>query len=159
MATQHEYMQAWVNLSFSGSFLLAKISEEMEAEFGISIVEQEFLGQVGKAGGEIRMTDLARHTWVSKAAVTKIVDRLEERRLVRREPSPTDRRATQVVLASKGRQLLGRTWKALPGMVETHFAKHLSDGDIKALSQILRKFIDSHGLWDALVTRLRGFNK
>ncbi len=159
MTTEHEYMRAWVNLSFSGQFLLERLNEEMEDGLGISLIEQEFLGQIAKAGGKIRMIDLARHTWVSKAAVTKTVDRHEQRALVQRDPSPSDRRVIQVSLTSQGRRLLTRSRKVLHRFVKSNFANRLSDDEIRRLSRILKKLIESHDLWEALEKRLKGFNR
>jgi DNA-binding MarR family transcriptional regulator len=159
MLTPHEYMQSWVNLTYTGPFLLNQLSTEMEKAFGVSVIEQEFLGQVGKAGGEIRMVDLAHNLWVSKAAVTKIVDRLEARGLVERGPSPMDRRVTNITLTKEGSALLGRSWKLLRSWVEKNFAKRLSDAEIRQLSAILQKLLESHDQWGALGARLRGIKK
>ena len=102
------------------------------------------------------MVDLARHTWMSKAAVTKIVDRLEERGVVSREPSATDRRVINVSLTKEGAELLGPTWKTLHSFVKANFADRLDSKGILALSEILQKLLESHGMWDSMLTRLRG---
>ncbi|UZN03644.1 MarR family winged helix-turn-helix transcriptional regulator [Cellulomonas sp. S1-8] len=52
--------------------------------------------------GPCRMTALAQDLGVEKPALTGLVDRAAARDLVRREPVPGDRRATQVVVTPAG---------------------------------------------------------
>jgi DNA-binding MarR family transcriptional regulator len=152
----HEYMQPWVNLTYSAQLLLAKLNEALEEALGISIVEQEFLSQVGKAGGEIRMVDVAQNLSVSKAAVTKIVDRLEERDLVVRQPAEFDRRVINLVLTPEGKRILRGSWRLIEPWVKEHFADRLSRDEMVTLGEILQKLIESHGQWEAMAQRLRG---
>ena len=159
MRDPHEYMQPWVNLAYAGSLLLTRLSEALQEEVGVSLVEQEFLGQVGKAGGEIRMSDVAHNLWVSKAAVTKIVDRLEERELVERRPAESDRRVIHLVLTQEGGRVLRGSWKLIEAWVKENFADRLSREEVKELGGILQKLIESHGQWEALNARLQGVQK
>lgn len=54
------------------------------------------------------MTDLAARIRSERTALTGLVDRAELRGLVARTPNPRDRRATQIELTSKGRELAAR---------------------------------------------------
>ena len=45
---------------------------------------------------------IARRLRVNRAVVTGLLDRLEQRGLVRREPDPTDRRRQRIVLTDAG---------------------------------------------------------
>ena len=155
----HDYMQAWVNLTYTGHFLLSRLNTEMEETLTISLIEQELLGQVAKAGGEIRMVDLARHLWVTKAAVTNIVDRLEERGLCQRSASTTDRRAITISLTDEGEALLAKSWKMLRRFVNKNFRDQLDEEEILELSAILQKLLKGHDQWDAMLKRLRGFKR
>ncbi len=55
--------------------------------------------------GAYRMGTLRWFLMVHHTSVTAIVDKLESRELVRREPDPADRRSTLVVLTPAGRRL------------------------------------------------------
>jgi DNA-binding MarR family transcriptional regulator len=50
------------------------------------------------------MAELAQCFGVEKATLTGVVDRAEQRGLVRRSPVPGDRRALHVILTDTGRQ-------------------------------------------------------
>lgn len=52
------------------------------------------------------LTELARELGVTKQAAAKVVGELEQRRLVRREPSPADGRATLLRLSRRGQALV-----------------------------------------------------
>ncbi|MQA16698.1 MAG: MarR family transcriptional regulator [Pseudonocardiaceae bacterium] len=54
----------------------------------------------------LRMGDLAAQTALSTSGITRIVDRLERRDLVRRESCPGDRRSSLAVLTDEGSELL-----------------------------------------------------
>ncbi len=49
MARPHDYMQAWVNLVYTSSYLLSQLSRRFEDELSISVVEQSLLNLVALA--------------------------------------------------------------------------------------------------------------
>jgi DNA-binding MarR family transcriptional regulator len=61
------------------------------------------LNELAEAGG-LTVSDLARRIQLSPSTVVRILDRLEARRLVRRERSTGDRRRVTVVVTDAGRQ-------------------------------------------------------
>ena len=56
-----------------------------------------------------KMSDVAKLLRVTLPAVTKLIDRLEQRGFVRRKPHTTDRRITLVDLSPKGLALVEQT--------------------------------------------------
>ena len=56
----------------------------------------------------LSQTELSRELLTHRSNVTGLVDRLEERKLVKRQSVPDDRRAYRVVLTTEGRDLLKR---------------------------------------------------
>jgi DNA-binding MarR family transcriptional regulator len=59
------------------------------------------------AGNGLRMSELAGRLGVSESTATRLVDRLEMARLVRRTTSPPDRRCVLAELTPSGRKLAG----------------------------------------------------
>ena len=78
---------------------------------------------------------------ISKAAITKIVDRLEERGYLARRPSEADRRVTHLVLTDPGRTLVNRSRPVLRGFVKERMADHLGLGMV--LAQVHASFSSS----------------
>jgi DNA-binding MarR family transcriptional regulator len=57
-----------------------------------------------------RLGELAAKLTISRGGMTKLVDRLEQSGLLRREPSPDDRRGANAVLTRAGEAMLKRMW-------------------------------------------------
>ena len=57
-----------------------------------------------------RLGELAAYLTISRGGMTKLVDRLERAGLLRREPSPDDRRGSYAVLTAAGEMMLKRMW-------------------------------------------------
>ncbi|MER0447417.1 MarR family transcriptional regulator [Streptomyces sp. Edi4] len=93
--------------------------------------------------GPASMRSLATTLHCDASNVTGIVDRLEARALVRREPSPTDRRVKNVVLTEEGT----RTVETVrTGMLATHAAlDSLPDADRVALHDLLQRLFPAPG--------------
>ncbi|GGU21310.1 MarR family transcriptional regulator [Streptomyces violascens] len=87
--------------------------------------------------GPASMRSLATTLHCDASNVTGIIDRLEARALVRREPSATDRRVKNVVLTDEGI----RTVETIrTGMLATHGALDaLPDADRVALHDLLQR--------------------
>ncbi len=92
-------------------------------------------------GGPRKMSDLAHDLFCDSSNVTGIVDRLEERELVRRELSETDRRVKLLVLTEEGEWLRGEITKRMaqpPPPIAS-----LSQKDQRALRDILKRAVES----------------
>ena len=89
----------------------------------------------------IRPGELAGHLRVAPRSVTDVVDALEARGLLAREPDPGDRRATVLVLTASGRQLVTEIGSARRADADTYFAR-LPAGDRVCLERILRTLDD-----------------
>jgi DNA-binding Lrp family transcriptional regulator len=96
----HDFMMTWVSLVHAGSYLPNALSQHLRDELGISLPEQDLLKQLGVAGGELMLVELSRRIYLSKAGVTKMMDRLESAGLVTRERSKSDRRVINARLTA-----------------------------------------------------------
>src|SRR2546428_8684130 len=66
-----------------------------------------------------RLGELAARLTISRGGMTKLVDRLEQAGLLRREPTPNDRRGAYAVLTAAGEATPKRMWPAdSPGPAE-----------------------------------------
>jgi DNA-binding MarR family transcriptional regulator len=84
--------------------------------------------------GPRRITDLACATGVTQPAMTLVVNRLQERRLVTREPDPEDRRAVRVALTPAGVELFAQLREEYRALLHREMAS-LSDDDIEVLAR------------------------
>lgn len=105
------------DLDFVASTLLARASRVSRillnaGNSGLSRTEAGLLGTL--LDGSSRITDLARSEALAQPSVTRVVDSLERRGFVAREPSPGDRRVVLVTATPAGREALAaaRAWNA-----------------------------------------------
>jgi len=85
--------------------------------------------------------ELAATGGYSRAAITGIVDTLEKKGLVAREPHPADRRSLLVKLTETGRLLKGTT--PTLNKIFGHCCAGLAPDEAQQLSQLLKKLNDS----------------
>ena len=88
---------------FQLSFLLHSTLARIAASHGLSIIQVRLLGIVRDR--EPGMFELARHLELEKSSLSGLVDRAETRGLVKRIPSPDDRRAATIRVTARGRKL------------------------------------------------------
>lgn len=93
---------------------------------------------VRSPGGRLRMTDLASQTALSTSGITRIVDRLEFRRLVARQPCLDDRRSSWASLTDNGQQLLDAHVPGLVRMIDEAFVGLLTTEQLAGLLDALR---------------------
>ena len=156
--TRHDYMLAWVSLITAGSILGTELNSYLEDELGISLPEQDLLKQLAQAGGKLNMSVIASRIFLSRAGMTKMMDRMEAEKLVRRLPSKTDRRVINAVLTAKGRRVVARSWELLEPWVARNFRAHLSDKEVLALGSALKSLLEGREHWSPLMEHLGGYD-
>lgn len=106
--------------------------------FGLSFARYELLALLSfTRGGALPMASASARLQVHPTSVTNTVDRLERDQLARREPHPTDGRATLVVITDAGRSLVAEATTALNRV----FAEPgLSRDEVTELVRVLARF-------------------
>lgn len=92
------------------SKLMTEGAERALDELGLKLWEYDVLSALRRQGRPYQMnaTELAEASMLTSGTITTRVDGLEQRRLVRRKPSPEDRRAVLIELTPEGRDLVER---------------------------------------------------
>ena len=88
--------------------------------------------------GAIRLSDLSGRLHIAPRSATEVVDALESRSLVERQPDPSDRRATLVELTGHGNDVL-RAIRTARGTEAERVFDRLSPADRDHLARILRE--------------------
>ena len=88
--------------------------------------------------GPMRQCELGRKQLTSRANVTLIVDKLEDRGWVRREPDPDDRRATRVHLTDQGRHFIDEVFPLHAARIRETLGA-LSPSEQEELARLCRK--------------------
>jgi DNA-binding MarR family transcriptional regulator len=89
-------------------------------------------------GGELTQIQLAELTYKDKPAITRMLDRLIERGLVRKVASPADRRAMVVSLTQEGEALRNAIAPLIVGFLENACAG-INEADLAVTVATLKK--------------------
>lgn len=94
-------------------------------------------------GRRLRLSELAGAALLSRSGLTRLVDRLEEAGLLRREPAPDDGRGAYAALTSAGHKALGRAWAVYRPAIQQHFARHLTQEEVVVLLRALHRVLEA----------------
>ncbi|MED4761507.1 MarR family transcriptional regulator [Priestia megaterium] len=75
---------------------------------------------------------------IPSGSITYVVDKLEKKEFVKREPSPTDRRASNVVLTNKGQNLFKEIFPQHVEVISENFS-FISNEEKEQLTDLLKK--------------------
>ena len=131
-------METWATLHRAHARVLGALSRRLEAERDVSVIEHGCLYELSSSVQRtLRMADLAERLGMSPSALTRLIDRLEERGWVRRETPPGNRRAFHVILTTDGRRAYVRNNRLFTQAVEDLIAERLSDEQMRDLVRLL----------------------
>lgn len=140
--------QGWYGTLQATLRSLEKIEQEVEAETGLPMTWIEllfYLCQDDEHDGRWRMGELADMTLLSRGGVTRLVARMEEAGLVRRETPPENRRITYAVITDEGQTVMEKAGPIQKAAVEKHFGAAITDDEAETLRQISVRVLELVG--------------
>ena len=122
--------------------VLAVLERELTAERGIPLTWYDVLVVLSEsASNRLRMHDVASAVLLSRAGLTRLIDRMTGAGLVQRVPCEDDRRGTYVVMTEAGRTALDAASPVHLRGVREHFTGHLSDGELAAMEAAFGRIV------------------
>src|SRR5918996_3114417 len=103
----NERWLAWYAQARMHARLIEVMAAEQERRTGLPAAWFDVLAHLAP-NDRVRMNELADELVVSRGGATRLVARMEEAGLVRRETPPSDRRATFAIITAKGVAALER---------------------------------------------------
>lgn len=138
------HAEAWIGLLETHKQLTRALDAELEAEHGLSLSALEVLGRL--AGAEKRclgLSALASACGLSLSRVSRIIDALEARGLVKRQAVRSDGRAVEGHLTPAGLEVVQRAQASHFASVQERFFSQLSEDEVALLAQIFARFAAS----------------
>lgn len=89
----------------------------------------------------LRMFDLAAAVLISRSNLTRLVDRLEDAGLIKRESCAHDRRGAYAALTAAGKEMRRRMWPVYREQIKTLFNSHLSERENTTLNTSLTRIL------------------
>ena len=137
------WFNAWRGVLYASARVLRVVDPTLIADCGMPITWLDVLSQLNDAGGSLRIQELQERSLFTRSGMTRLVDRVEETGLVRREAVPGDRRGVLVVLTAAGRQRLAEAFAAHFPILEREFARRLTPEQHRAVAEALATFWQS----------------
>ena len=137
----HDTLRAWSALLVAHRRLTTAMDTELRERTGMDLDDYDVLYQLQRAGGPLRMSDLADRVLITRPTVTRLVDRLVEQGLVERSQDPSDRRAVLVTLSATGRERLTEAAIVHGDGIVRLFGDPLRRHDVVALAGALESLV------------------
>lgn len=115
------------------------LDAELQADAGLSLRWYDVLVQLEEAGHGAQMNEVASRILASKSGLTRVIDKMEEAGLVRRERPESNRRVVLVFITPAGIERLEAARRVHRDGIRRHFAEHLTETDLKTLARVLEK--------------------
>jgi DNA-binding MarR family transcriptional regulator len=137
------WMPAWVALVRTHARLWDQVEAQMRAGHGLTMPRYDVLIHLDMAGGRLGLSDLASTVVLSPSGLSKLLDRMEDSGLIRRNPDPRDARATFATLTPSGRSLVRKARKSHHAFLQRAFGDALDKRDVADLTRIMDRIDDT----------------
>jgi DNA-binding MarR family transcriptional regulator len=135
------HADAWIGLLETHKRLTRGLDAELDAEYGLTLSALETLGRLAAIPErKLRLSDLATQCGLSLSRISRIIDALEDRRLVERCAVAQDARAREAWLTDSGLELVRRAQASHFAAVQRMFFEHLSPDEIATLAAVFSRF-------------------
>jgi DNA-binding MarR family transcriptional regulator len=131
-------LRLWLRLLTCTTLIENDVRRRLRETFDVTLPRFDLLAQLDRTPNGMTLGELSQRMMVSNGNITGLVERLVEQGLVRRKPSPTDRRVQVVSLTAEGRRSFRTMARANGDWIGEIFAD-LSAADIETLMKLLAK--------------------
>jgi DNA-binding MarR family transcriptional regulator len=136
----HEEFLAWRGLIRLRETVMREIDRRLRREGLVSLADYGVLiTLVTEPTLRLRMSELGVRRMLTPSGITRVVDRLEERGLVRREPDPSDGRAALAVLTRPGLEALRHAQSVHHAAVRELYLDRLARRELEQLAALFEK--------------------
>ena len=134
-------VRAWSHLLGAQALALRAIETRLAAAGQPPLAWYDVLLELERAGGELRVGELGERLVIEPHNVTRLVDRLEAKGLLKRRRAAEDQRGVWAVLTRKGAALRAEMWTHYRAAIHATVGATLSPSEAEALTSILKGMI------------------
>ena len=145
MATVPEtHLDAWRGVLNAHSTVVVAAERALAAAALPPLSWYDVLWAVRRApGGRLRLGSLADHLTISRGGLSKLVDRLEDAGMLRRERRSDDGHGLDAVIMPDGKKLLRRMWPVYASVLEETVVAALSEREATVMSAALARVAET----------------
>lgn len=138
-----EEIELWRNFLVYHNEVTGQIEAALKKSDCISLAWYDVLIVLERSKEKsLTMKELIKETVLTKSGVSKILDRIEEGRLITREKSEQDARSVQVYITKEGSLAVRRAWTIYKENIKAFFLSPLTQNEKAVLSTALLKLRD-----------------
>lgn len=138
-------LRAWQALLHAHQHVMRQLDAELRAKHNVALGDYDVLVRLARTPDRsLRMSDLAERVMFSPSGLTRVVDRLVARRLVRRERSGRDARVMLACLTDEGSHLVRRAARTHLRGIREHFTDHLTPDQLEQVASALETITGPH---------------
>ena len=134
-------LAAWRALLEAHATLMRQLQTDLVNKTGLDLNDFDVISQLARAGGGLRMTELAARAFSSRSGLTRRIDRLVEEGLVSRSTADRDARGVVVTLTDAGAARVSETVPVHLRAVAELFMAKLDNQELAVLESALKKVI------------------
>ena len=133
-------LDAWRGFLTAHANLVRQLDAELVAAHGLSLAAYDALLFLHRAPeGRLRMTDLGRLVLFTPSGISRLIDRLERERLVRRVPGAGDGRERIAELSDLGRERLRAAAATHVAGIRRLFLDRFSSAELELMRDLWRR--------------------
>ena len=135
----------------NGGYLINQIQKISSRKFNELLKEKnidEFNGSQGVIlyslwnNKELTIKEIGKITGLAKASLTSMLDRMEEKGLIRRKDNSEDKRSIKIMLTDKAKEL-EKDYNDISNKMSNIFYKNFSDKEINEIENYLERIISN----------------
>ena len=138
MADNERQRLAWSQLLSTHALAMRMVEAKLKAVGQPPLAWYDLLLELERAGGELRIGDLAEQLVIERYNMTRLLDRMAAEGLIDRRPDAMDRRGALAVITQAGRAKRAEMWPHYRAAIDDAFSSALTDEAATALTATLR---------------------
>jgi DNA-binding MarR family transcriptional regulator len=142
LSEQTNAVTAFAGLLRAHAALTRELSNQLEAEHGLTISDYEVLLRLARAPEHrLKRVELAQSVVLTPSGITRLLDGLEASGLVERAACAADRRVTYAVLTSAGERRFRAASAHHLAAIEATFGARLDPAEVEKLAGLLTRLV------------------
>lgn len=133
-------VETWARFIRAEQHLLETVESDLKSAGLPPLVWYDVLLELVRTpDGRLRQKELQARMLLKKYNLSRLLDRMEAEKIVRRDPVDDDARGVDVAITDAGRKLQRKTWPVYERAIFVCFASRLDDDELAQLNGLLAK--------------------
>ena len=133
---------AWARLLKAQAKALDAVESDLKARGHPPLAWYDVLLELKREeSGTLRPVELEKRLLLKQHNVSRLIDRMEHKNLIKRLPFAQDGRGQLIAITEQGQELLRRMWPTYRASIQEHVGSKLHDSDMAKLAALLQHLL------------------